>query len=55
MRRATHYMLSDSTFRTNVGEFDTPLPDEFQGFVHVLGLLNAHSGVFIVPPEGSIS
>jgi hypothetical protein len=42
------------TFWTNVREFDASGSDKFQCLVHILGLLNAHPGSFVVPPKRTV-
>jgi len=42
------------TLWTNVGQLDTSLSNKFKGLVYILGLLNSHSGILVIPPERSI-
>lgn len=50
-----YLVQDDSTFRTDVGQFDTPLSDEFQRLVYVLRFLNAHSWIPVISSERGIS
>ena len=43
------------TFGTNVGEFNTTGIDEFEGFVHVLRLLNSHPRIFVISSERDVA
>ena len=41
----------EMTFRTYVREFDTARCYEFQSFVNVFSLLNAHSWCLVIPAQ----